>query len=289
MDSVKSPKISIITPSYNQGNYIEQTISSVIEQGYPDLEYIVMDGGSNDGTKNILETYDSEIHYWVSEPDKGQADAIYRGFERASGEIIGWLNSDDFLLPDSLEKVGAFFAANPDVDCVIGGCLLVDEGGELIKEKNRPQYFLGLQQDFSKLLFWETGFCQPASFWRRDAFFRVGGFDRDLRFCFDYDLFLRLAKEKPFGVIPDFLACFRHHGESKTSTLSQVCEREKVEVRRKHGLYDTPLLKRYLRRRKYVWVESYRKRLMELKRRMGKLPIPDISGGMNNASSKADW
>jgi len=117
---VKSPKFSIVTPSYNQGNYIEQTISSVIEQGYPELEYLVMDGGSTDGTKNVLETYDSEIHYWVSEPDKGQADAIFRGFERASGEIIGWLNSDDFLLPDALEKVGAFFAANPDVDCVIG-------------------------------------------------------------------------------------------------------------------------------------------------------------------------
>lgn len=282
------PGISIITPSFNQGEYIERTIQSVLYQEYPELEYVVMDGGSTDGTKNILETYDSAIHYWVSEPDKGQADAIFRGFERASGEIIGWLNSDDFLLPDALEKVAVFFAANPDVDCVVGGCLLVDEGGELIKEKNRPQYFLGLKQDFSKLLFWETGFCQPASFWRRDAFFRVGGFDRDLRFCFDYDLFLRLATEKPFGVIMDFLACFRHHGESKTSTLSEVCEKEKTEVRMRHGLNETPAPIRYLRRRKYVWAESYRKRLMELKRRIGKLQVPDVSEDMKNAGSKVD-
>jgi len=99
---------------------------------------------------------------------------------------------------------------------------------------------------------------------------------------------LRLAKEKPFGVIPEFLACFRHHGESKTSTIAEVCEREKVAVRRSHGLYDTPAPIRYLRRRKYVWVESYRKRLLELKRRMGKLQIPDVSGDMNNADSKVD-
>ncbi len=271
-----SPKISIITPSYNQGEYLEKTIQSVVDQNFANLEFIVMDGGSSDGSVEIIKKYEDHIDYWISKPDKGQADAIYRGFERATGEIVGWLNSDDFLLPGALEKVASFFAANPDVDCVVGGCLLVDEGGELIREKNHPKYFLGLKQDFRKLLFWETGFCQPASFWRKDAFFRVGGFDRNLRFCFDYDLFLSLAKEKPFGVIPDFLACFRHHGESKTSTISEVCEREKVEVRRKHGLYETPAIMRYLWRRKYVWAESYRKRLMEIKRRMGKVQIPNV-------------
>ena len=283
---MSSPRISIVTPSFNQGEYIEQAILSVIGQGFPGLEYVIMDGGSTDQTRGILETYDREIHYWVSEPDKGQADAIYRGFERATGDIVGWLNSDDFLLPGALEKVASFFANNPDVDCVIGGCLLVDEGGEMIREKNRPQYYLGLKQDFRKLLFWETGFCQPASFWRREAFFRVGGFDRDLRFCFDYDLFLRLAREKPFGVIPDFLACFRHHGESKTSTLSEVCESEKVEVRGRHGLYDSSAPIRYLQRRKYVWAESYRKRIIELKRRMGKIEIPQVSDEINETETK---
>lgn len=275
----KHPIISIITPSYNQSEYLEKTICSVISQGYPELEFIIMDGGSDDGSVEIIKKYLDNIDYWVSEPDKGQADAIYRGFERSSGEIIGWLNSDDFLMPEALKKVALFFEENPHVDCVIGGCLLVDEGGSLIRLNNRPQYYLGLKQDFRKLLFWETGFCQPACFWRRDAFFRVGGFDRDLRFCFDYDMFLRLAKEKPFGVIPDFLACFRHHGESKTSTLSDVCEREKVEVRRKHGLYSTPPIIRYLTRRRYVWEEGFRKRILEIKRKTGRLGIPAVKGG----------
>jgi glycosyltransferase involved in cell wall biosynthesis len=270
----KPLKISIITPSYNQVNYIEQTIRSVVHQKYPEVEYIVMDGGSTDGTKDIILHHEKDIDFWVSEPDKGQADAIYRGFERAAGDIIGWLNSDDLLMPGALNKVGTFFMANRNVDCVSGGCLDIDEEGRVIQEKGKPKYNLGIKQNFKKLLFWEMGFYQPASFWRRDAFFRVGGFDVNLRFCFDYDMYLRLASEKPFGCIDDFLACFRNHGESKTSTISDTWAREKDEVLRRHGLYDTPAFIRYMRRRKYVWAESLRKRNVELDRRRGEFQVP---------------
>ncbi len=273
------PRISIVTPSYNQGEYLEKTIRSVIDQNFANLEFIVMDGGSNDNSLEIIKRYENQIDYWVSEPDKGQADAIYRGFERATGDVIGWLNSDDLFMPGALKKVGAFFMENREVDCVSGGCLDIDEEGRIIQERGKPKYNLGIKQDFNKLLFWEMGFYQPASFWRREAFFRVGGFDVNLRFCFDYDMYLRLAMEKPLGCIDEFLACFRNHGESKTSTIPDTSAREKDEVLRRHGLYDTPAFMRYMRRRKYVWTESLRKRIVELDRSRGGLQVPMPPGG----------
>jgi glycosyltransferase involved in cell wall biosynthesis len=268
-------KITIVIPNLNNRLYLDKAIRSIIHQDYPNKELIVIDGGSKDGSQEIIKRYEDQIDFWISEPDQGQADAIFRGFERSTGEILGWLNSDDYLLPGTFHKVASFFENNPKMDCVIGGCYIVDDRDELLKDsKHRPMYYFGLKQHFYKLLYWETGFCQPASFWRREAFFRVGGFDRDLLFCFDYDLYLRLAREKPFGTIEDFLACFRHHQESKSSRIPEVSDREKVTVKRRHGFFEIPSIVRFFRRRGYVLAESVRKRLVEVKRRKGKIKIP---------------
>src|ERR1017187_5416726 len=216
-------KVSIVTPSFNQGPFLEATIRSVLSQDLPDFEYIVMDGGSRDGSREIIEGYGARLSYWESAPDAGQADAIYRGFERATGEVLGWVNSDDVLLPGALRRVARFFDENPKEDWVVGGCLMVDaEGAPLRTRLGSPVFYKGYSVSFLQLLYWSPGFAQPASFWRRRAFFECGGFDRSLQFCFDYDLYLRLASKRASGAIPEFLACFRVHGGSKSARLADV-------------------------------------------------------------------
>ena len=127
-------KISIVTPSYNQSPYLEKTIQSVLNQNYPNLEYIIMDGGSTDGSVDIIKKYSKFITYWESNPDKGQADAIYRGFERASGDIIAWINSDDFYLDGALKAVGNYFSKYPSIEWLAGNGIIVDEDShELLK------------------------------------------------------------------------------------------------------------------------------------------------------------
>src|SRR5512134_129792 len=127
-----SPKISIVTPSFNQGKYLERTIRSVIEQDYPNLEYIIIDGGSTDESVEIIRKYEKHLAYWVSEPDRGQSHAINKGFDRATGEIFGWLNSDDWYVPGALKAVAEAFAANPEAGAVVGAGEMVDEEGKLV-------------------------------------------------------------------------------------------------------------------------------------------------------------
>lgn len=232
------PKITIVTPSYNQGKFIEETICSVLEQNYPNLEYLVMDGGSTDGSVEIIKKYASHLSYWESHPDDGQADAIYRGFERSTGEILGWVNSDDILLPGCLEKVGRFFMSYPKEEWVVGGTVQIDPNGQRLNDRiGYPSCNMGARVSFGHLLFSGCGFNQPASFWRRETFFSIGGFDRSLQFCFDYDLYFRLAQRRPSGRIKEFLACFRIHPTSKTSTLHNVCATENEVLWRKYGRY----------------------------------------------------
>ena len=223
-------KITIVTPSYNQDRYLEQTIRSIVEQGYPALEYMILDGGSTDGSVEILKKYERHLAYWTSQKDAGQADAISRGFARATGDILGWVNSDDFLLPEALEKVGKFFVRNPQTDLVIGGGLVVDEAG------NRVRKFYSFPQSFESLLVGGQFFQQPSSFWRRSAYEAVGGVDTSFHYCFDYDLFLRLTKNRKPGRIPAMLSAFRGHLQSKGATTGDRWGAELELIRKRHNI-----------------------------------------------------
>jgi len=229
------PRISVVTPSFNQAQYLEQTILSVLGQNYPNLEYIVIDGGSTDGSVDILRKYERDISYWVSEKDHGQAAAIQRGFSMATGEIFGWLNSDDYYLPEALSKVADAFGCNPAAEFVIGGYAAVRADGKLICK------YYAFEQDFLSFLCVGQHAGQMACFWRKSAYVAVGGIDPNLQYCMDYDLMLRLARRKDPTIIDDCLACFRLHDAAKTAMILQAVEpRETREIRARYGYAELP-------------------------------------------------
>ena len=230
----KHPKISIITPSFNQGDFIEQTILSVLSQDYPNLEYLVMDGGSSDTTLNVLEKYSGKV-MWMSEPDQGQTHAINKGLRRATGSIVGYLNADDLLLPGMLKKVMDVFINQPQTWWVTGKCRIVDEENNEIR---RPitvykNTLLGLHT-FSLLLM-TNYISQPATFWRREALESAGYLDENLRYVMDYEYWLRLYSKYPPVFIPEYLAAFKIHRSSKTTSTGHkniYVDEEKIVVRR---------------------------------------------------------
>lgn len=225
------PKISIVTPSYNQGQYLEETIRSVLMQGYPNLEYIIMDGGSTDDSIEIIKKYAPWLTYWVSEKDKGQADAIYRGFGRATGEIAGWLNSDDMLLPGALCKVATSFNRN-EIGFVFGNRLVINETGEVIRKEYPPSHITRFHYSLGQHVPQET------SFWRRSLYDAVGGLNSGLFFTMDYDLYVRLWKVTKAKKIRSFIGCFRVHADSKTTMHLDVMHKEFLEVKRREHVTD---------------------------------------------------
>jgi len=241
------PRISIVTPSYNQCRYLEETIRSVIFQDYPNLEYIVMDGGSTDGSLELLHRYQSHFSYWTHAPDYGQADALARGFQRSTGEILGYLNSDDVLLPGALRVVANAFQNDCKTDLIVGKSILIDA-------ESRPFYRVpGMSPTFYSLLFWGSGgFNQPASFWRRAPFIAHGLFDTNLRFAFDYDMYLRLTKNGRSKRIDHYLAAFRIHLTSKTTVLSDIRRTEDVLLKQRYGGFNYPVIIR-----KFAWLYYY--------------------------------
>lgn len=245
------PRITVVTPSYNQGQFIEETVRSVLLQRYPNLEYIVMDGGSTDGTLDIIRQYEPWLAHWQSGKDNGQADAIATGFAMATGEILCWLNSDDLLLPGALIKAGSYLASNPLVDCVVGGAIAINQEGRLVCGRlGLPRIVMGERETLKTLLLrGGLSFYQQASFWRRDAYNVAGGLDPRLIFAMDYDLYLKLAQRKSFGHLRSLLACFRVHSSSKTSTLQDVRWRECTELWDRYGRNDYPTAYRALYRR----------------------------------------
>ena len=201
------PRISIITPSFNQGQYIEETILSVLNQGYPNLEYIVIDGGSTDSTKEVLSKYSERISYWVSEPDKGQSDAINKGLKRATGDIVAWLNSDDCYEPDALHEVAAQFQSAPDAGIVIGKVLNVFANGkEEIHDNNfEPVDFMS-----------RVAIHQPGTFWKRELNEQFGYLDPSFYYLMDQDLWVRIFFNAKCIRTDKVLARFRIHDEAKT-------------------------------------------------------------------------
>ncbi len=228
-------KISLVTPSYNQAQFLEQTVESVLSQDYPDVEYTVMDGGSTDRSADILRKHSDRITYWQSERDEGQSDAIAQGFERSTCEIMGWLNSDDLLLPGALTAVAEYFRDHPDVEAVSGGAYSIDAEGQPL-QRHFGNYTLGVAATYGRLRYYHMdGVFQQATFWRRSAYDAVGGLDRSLQFIMDRDLFLRLAKRRVFGRLPQMLACFRIHEDCKSSCIQHVREQESQAFRKRYG------------------------------------------------------
>lgn len=229
------PRISIVTPSLNQGEFLERAILSVLNQHYPNLEYIIIDGGSTDGSVEVIKKYENYLAYWVSEKDDGQSDAIKKGFQKSTGEILAWLNSDDIYLSDTLRGVAGFLRDGKGAEVVYGNRYIIDEKDRLISERRLTHYTSSIVRLGS--LYGGFGVYQPASFWRREVYEKVGGLDTSLKFCMDNDLFIKFALSNcRFKFLREYLVAFRVHSSSKTSTIRKVAKKEFNTLMKKYNL-----------------------------------------------------
>ncbi len=221
------PRISIVTPSYNQGQFIEETIRSVLLQGYPNLEYIIIDGGSSDESVDIIKKYSPWLKHWVSEPDRGQVHAINKGFTRSSGDILNWLNSDDLFLPITLHQVIWFWRDHDECCFLTGDAEIVD-----CSISQREFYIRGDSYSFDELLNFHKGYYlpQPAVFFSQKAYFSVGGVNLSLNYAMDTDLWLRLRLKYRLWYLPELLAQMRHHDEAKTWRQNLLAMKEVRQV-----------------------------------------------------------
>ena len=202
------PLVSIITPSYNQSQYLEQTLRSVLGQDYPSIEYIVIDGVSTDGSVEVIKKYEDRLAFWVSEKDSGQAEAINKGLTRATGDIVAWLNSDDFYFPGAISSAVRVFEANPKAGLVYGDTVAVDENGEAI---HFPKY---AQWDLEDLLTFNI-IGQPAVFMRREILLKAGFLDLSFHYLLDHHLWIRMAAHAPVIYVPERWAAGRFHESAK--------------------------------------------------------------------------
>jgi len=255
------PSIAIVTPSLNQAEYIERTISSVLSQQYPALHYTVQDGSSTDETHTLLRKYADRVS-WESEHDDGQAHAINLGFARVKGELMGWLNSDDLLLPGTLAYVARFFTDHPDVDVVYGHRICIDrfdkEIGRIILPRHDPQ-----------VIKWVDYIPQETMFWRRRVWDKLGGLDQSLEYALDWDFILRAqAARFRFYRLPRFLGCFRVHEAQKTTSRRDVGDLESARLRERYlGRPVEPrdfnrAIRSYLRRH-VLTIRAYKLRLVQ--------------------------
>jgi glycosyltransferase involved in cell wall biosynthesis len=248
------PRLSVIVPSFNQGEFLGNTLLSIISQDYNNLELIVIDGASTDNSVNVIQQFENHIHYWVSEDDRGQSHAINKGFAKATGDILCWLNSDDLFCSGTLHEVRSEFETNQDAECLNGAAVIFGKGEEMLQSM-KPVY------DLSERLAGMPS-PQPSFFFKRSALEKIGLIDENLHYGMDYDFFLRMALQCKMLNLPHKIwSKYRIHDQSKTSgyklkfakewaaifstLLSQFNEKKHIENWSELGLFD-PLKKKYL-------------------------------------------
>jgi glycosyltransferase involved in cell wall biosynthesis len=232
--SINYPKISLVTPSLNQGRFIQETIQSVLSQNYPNLEYLVMDGGSSDNTLAVLKSYSNQLK-WISEKDSGQTNAINKGLRMASGDILAYLNADDLLLPGTLLKVAHLFMEHPEAMWIIGQCRIINEDNREIRRLITAYKNLWLRLSHPSILLITDYISQPATFWRANVMNEMGYLDESLHYVMDYEYWLRLYSKYPPVFIPEYLAAFKIHLQSKTTSTGHknvFIEEERAVIQR---------------------------------------------------------
>jgi glycosyltransferase involved in cell wall biosynthesis len=221
--------VSIVTPSFNQATFLEATILSVLNQDYLNIEYIVVDGGSTDGSVEIIRRYSDRLHWWVSETDHGQTDAINKGFAHANGEILAWINSDDTYESGTVSAAVEFLRSRPDIGLVYGDTNFMDEKGRVIGR------FPAAQTDYRRLKRGYVHIPQQSAFFRADLWHKVGPLDPSFYFAMDYDLWIRLARLAPVVYVPSMWANFRLHSSGKTIAADDRCWPEMLKVHYRDG------------------------------------------------------
>jgi glycosyltransferase involved in cell wall biosynthesis len=249
------PLVSIVTPSYNQGKFLEATICSVLSQDYPRLEYIIVDGGSTDNSLEIIRKYADQLAWWVSEADRGQTDAINKGFAHAHGEIFAWLNSDDTYEPGAVRAAVEYLLRHPEIGMVYGDANFIDEQGRVIgKFDARPTDYRRLRRGYVHI-------PQQAAFFRAALWHQVGPLDPSFYFAMDYDLWVRIAARAPIAYIPQTWANFRLHLQGKTLIADDRCWPEMLRVHfREGGSMFSVIVAKYLIRRAIAPFWNWRRR-----------------------------
>ena len=238
------PLVSIVTPSFNQARYIEATIQSVLSQDYPRIEYLIVDGGSTDGTVEIIKKYAGRLAWWVSEKDQGQTDAINKGFGRAGGQILAWLNSDDTYEPGAVSAAVKYLSDHPDVGMVYGDCNFINDEGRVIGK------FGSAQTDYRLLRRGYVHIPQQTMFFRAEWWKQVGPLDPSFYFAMDYDLWTRLAARTELRYVPQTWANFRLHTTGKTIAADDRCWPEMIRVHYRDGgsFFSVIVAKYYIRK-----------------------------------------
>jgi glycosyltransferase involved in cell wall biosynthesis len=252
------PLVSIITPSFNQARYIEATIRSVLGQDYPRIEYIVVDGGSTDGTVDIVKRYEDKLAWWVSEKDKGQTDAINKGFARANGDILAWLNSDDTYEPGAVSAAVKYLQEHPEAGMVYADCNFINENGRIIGR------FGSAQTDYRLLRQGYVHIPQQTMFFRAELWRQVGPLDPSFYFAMDYDLWTRIAARVELKYLPgQTWANFRLHSSGKTIAADDRCWPDMLRVHyRDGGSFFSVIVAKYYIRKLIAPLWTWRRRKM---------------------------